>query len=430
LSSAPVVATSSPEGEAGAPIGALSGLEPRGGREVACWAGESEAMMAKFSERMVPEVVQVFWEAIARGAFITDAAAEVGTYRVRGARWLRAEGGIRPRRGRDLKGRCLTFGEREQIAVARAGGESMRSIARRLGRSPSTISRELSRNAGRGGRPYLARTAHALAYERASRPQPAKLAVNRVLRREVEQDLGRRYSPEQIVGRLRRQFPDDPEMRVSAETIYQSLYLQSRGALRRDLARGLRTGRALRRPRRQPHQRRNRIADMINISERPAEAEDRAVPGHWEGDLILGKNNLSAIGTLVERTTGYTMLVHLPNGYKAEQVRDALTQKIQTIPEILRASLSWDQGPEMRDWQQVSVAADIDIYFCDPHSPWQRATNENTNGLLRQYFPKGTDLTVHSAMDLDWVATELNDRPRKRLGFAKPIEEIGPLLLR
>jgi IS30 family transposase len=219
-------------------------------------------------------------------------------------------------------------------------------------------------------------------------------------------------------------------MRVSAETIYQSLYVQSRGALRRDLTKCLRTGRALRRPRRRPGQRRNQIPDMINIAERPAEADDRAVPGHWEGDLILGKNNLSAIGTLVERTTGYTMLVHLPDGSKPKQVRDALTEKIQTIPEILRASLTWDQGIEMRDWKQVSVAADIDIYFCDPHSPWQRGTSENTNGLLRQYFPKGTDLTVHSAGDLDWVATELKDRPRKRLGFAKPIEEIGPLLLR
>ena len=169
---------------------------------------------------------------------------------------------------------------------------------------------------------------------------------------------------------------------------------------------------------------------MINISERPAEADDRAVPGHWEGDLIIGKNNATAIGTLVERTTGYTMLMHLPDGYKPEQVRDALASKIQTIPEILRASLTWDQGPEMRDWKQVSVAADIDIYFCDPHAPWQRAANENTNGLLRQYFPKGTDLSIHSPVDLDWVATELNDRPRKRLGFAKPIEEIGPLLLR
>jgi IS30 family transposase len=246
----------------------------------------------------------------------------------------------------------------------------------------------------------------------------------------VEEDLGRRYSPEQIVGRLRRHFPDDPQMRVSTETIYQALYVQSRGALRRELTKCLRTGRALRRPSRQAGKRRNQIPDMINIVERPAEADDRAVAGHWEGDLILGKNNLSAIGTLVERTTGYTMLVHLPDGYKAEQVRDALISKIKTLPAILRASLTWDQGIEMHEWQQVSVAADIDIYFCDPHSPWQRGTSENTNGLLRQYFPKGTDLSVHSAIDLDWVATELNDRPRKRLGFAKPIEEIGPLLLR
>jgi IS30 family transposase len=251
-----------------------------------------------------------------------------------------------------------------------------------------------------------------------------------ILRRKVENDLQKHYSPEQIVGRLRQEFPHDQEMRVSHEKIYQSLYVQSRGALRRDLTKCLRTGRALRRPCRQAGKRRNRIPDMINIAERPAEAEDRAVPGHWEGDLIIGKNNQSAIGTLVERTTGYTMLVHLPDGYKPEQVRDALAAKIQTIPDILRASLTWDQGIEMREWQQVSVAADIDIYFCDPHAPWQRATSENTNGLLRQYFPKGTDLSVHSAMDLEWVATELNDRPRKRLGFMKPIEQIGPLLLR
>ena len=384
--------------------------------------------MARFSDRMVPEVVQVFWAAIARGEFVTAAAAEAGTYREKGTRWLIAENGIRPRRGRDLKGRCLTFAEREEIAVGRAGGESMRAIAGRLGRSPSTISRELARNAGRAG--YRATAAHALAYQRASRPKPAKLHTNLKLRRQVEEDLCRRYSPEQIVGRLRRLFPDDPEMRVSPETIYQSLYVQSRGALRRDLTTCLRTGRALRRPGRQAGKRRNQIPDMINITARPAEADDRAVPGHWEGDLIIGKNNRTAIGTLVERTTGYTMLVHLPDGYKPEQVRDALTEKIKTIPEILRASLTWDQGIEMRDWQQVSVAADIDVYFCDPHAPWQRATCENTNGLLRQYFPKGTDLSVHSALDLEWVATELNDRPRKRLSFAKPIEEIGPLLLR
>jgi IS30 family transposase len=385
--------------------------------------------MARFSDRMVPEVVQVFWAAIARGEFVTAAAAEAGTYREKGTRWLIAENGIRPRRGRDLKGRCLTFAEREEIAVGRAGGESMRAIAGRLGRSPSTISRELARNTGRAGG-YRATAAHVLAYQRAGRPKPAKLQTNLKLRRQVEEDLCRRYSPEQIVGRLRRLFPDDPEMRVSPETIYQSLYVQSRGALRRDLTKCLRTGRALRRPGRQANKRRNQMPDMINITERPAEADDRAVPGHWEGDLIIGKNNRTAIGTLVERTTGYTMLVHLPDGYKPEQVRDALTEKIRTIPDILRASLTWDQGIEMRDWQQVSVAADIDVYFCDPHAPWQRATCENTNGLLRQYFPKGTDLSVHSALDLEWVATELNDRPRKRLGFAKPIEEIGPLLLR
>jgi transposase, IS30 family len=386
--------------------------------------------MARFSDRMVTEVVQRFWAAMQRGEFITDAAAEAGTYRKKGARWLVAAGGVRPRRGRDLKGRCLTFSEREEIALGRAGGESMRAIAARLGRSPSTISRELARNAGCAGQSYRATTAHALAYERAGRPKPSKLATNLALRKKVEEDLQRRYSPEQIAGRLRRQFPDDAQMRVSTETIYQSLYVQSRGALRRDLVRCLRSGRALRRPCRRAGQRKNRIPDMINISQRPAEAADRAVPGHWEGDLIIGKANASAIGTLVERTTGYTMLVHLPDGYKPEQVRDALAAKIQTLPAILRASLTWDQGPEMRDWKHVSVAADIDIYFCDPHAPWQRATNENTNGLLRQYFPKGSDLALHSAIDLDWVATELNDRPRKRLGFSKPIEEIGPLLLR
>ena len=390
-------------------------------------------MAVRFSERMVSEMVQTFWAALQRGEFVGDAAAEAGTYRKKGTRWLAAAGGVRPRRGRDLKGRCLTFAEREEIALARAGGESMRAIAARLGRSPSTISRELRRNVSPVGSPacsYRARTAHALAYERAGRPKPSKLATNLALRHRVQEDLHKRYSPEQIAGRLRAQFPDSPEMRVSAETIYQSLYVQARGALRRDLTRYLRTGRALRRPCRQRGQRKNRIPDMINITQRPAQADDRAVPGHWEGDLIIGKRNLTAIGTLVERTTGYTMLVHLPDGYRPEQVRDALAEKIKSIPDVLRSSLTWDQGPEMRDWKHVSVDADIEIYFCDPHAPWQRGTNENTNGLLRQYFPKGTDLSLHSAADLDWVATELNDRPRKRLGFAKPIEEIGPLLLR
>jgi len=378
---------------------------------------------------MVAEVFQTFWAAMARGEFITGAAAEAGTYREKGRRWLRESGGVRPRRGRDLLGRCLTFAEREEIAIARARGHGIRQIAHGLGRSPSTISRELARNVV-GAKGYRATTAHALAYDRASRPKAAKLATNLVLRAKVEKDLEKKYSPEQITGRLRVEFPDDPEMRVSPETIYQSLYVQSRGALRRDLAVCLRTGRALRRPSRKVGQRKNRIPNMINIAQRPPEVEDRAVPGNWEGDLIIGKQNQTAIGTLVERTTGYVMLLHLPDGYKPEQVRDVLAAKIKTLPDSLRLSLTWDQGPEMRDWKHVSIDAGIDIYFCDPHSPWQRGTNENTNGLLRQYFPKGTDLGVHSSDDLEWVAQELNDRPRKRLAFKKPIELIGDLLLR
>ena len=386
--------------------------------------------MARFTDRMVPEQVQPFWAALQRGEFINDAAAEVGTYRKKGTRWVAAAGGVRPRRGRGLQGRYLSFAEREEIALARARGESMRCIARRLGRSPATVSRELRRNADRRGGEYRATTAHALAYERAGRPKPAKLAYNLALRAKVQQYLAQRYSPEQIAGRLRVEFPDDPEMRVSPETIYQALYVQSRGALRRDLAKCLRTGRALRQPGRKAGQRKNRIPDMINISQRPAEARDRAVPGHWEGDLLIGKRNATAIATLVERATGYAMLVSLPEGYKPEQVAPALAKKVQTLPDALRRTLTWDQGPEMRDWKQVHIASGIEVYFCDPHAPWQRATNENTNGLLRQYFPKSSDLSAHSADDLDWVAAELNDRPRKRLGFKKPIEQIGPLLLR
>ena len=382
----------------------------------------------RFAWLMVPEVYQRFWAAMARSEFITDAAVEAGTYRKQGTRWLFAAGGVRPHRGRHLKGRCLTFAEREEIALGRARGDTVRSIAVAIGRSPSTVSRELARNCDASGR-YRATTAHARAYDRASRPKPAKLVVNPVLRARVEADLAKKYSPEQITGRLKVDYPDRAEMQVSPETIYQALYVQSRGALKRDLTRYLRTGRGMRKPCRKPGQRKNRIPDMINVSERPAEADDRAVPGHWEGDLIIGRANLSAIGTLVERTTGYTMLLHLPRGYTPELVRDALAAKIKTLPASLRGSLTWDQGTEMRDWKHVRVDADIDIYFCDPHAPWQRGTNENTNGLLRQYFPKGSDLSVHSAADLDWVAAELNDRPRKRLGFARPIEQIGPLLL-
>jgi IS30 family transposase len=248
------------------------------------------------------------------------------------------------------------------------------------------------------------------------------------LREIVEQLLERRYSPEQIAGRLRVKFPADPEMWVSTETIYQSLYVTSRGALRRELTACLRTGRKLRHPGRTASAH-NGPRDMINIAERPQEADDRALRGHWEGDLMIGKANKTAIGTLVERSTGYVLLVHLPDGYKPEQVAPALAAKIQTLPETLRRSLTWDQGAEMRDWKQVRIATGIEIYFCDPHSPWQRGTNENTNGLLRQYFPKGTDLATVTAHQLDRVADELNDRPRKRLGFYKPTERLTELLL-
>jgi transposase, IS30 family len=381
-----------------------------------------------FSSRMVSEVVQPFWAALQRGEFITGAAEGVGSYRVQGRRWILAAGGVRPRRGRDLHGRYLSFSEREEIALARAAGESVRSVARRLSRSPSTVSRELLRNADPHGC-YRATSAHARAWARACRPKPAKLAVNLRLREIVQRDLERKYSPEQIAGRLRIRFPDDPEMWVSTETIYQSLYVSSRGALRRELTRCLRTGRALRKPGPRAGAR-NRPPDMITIAQRPQEADDRAVPGHWEGDLLIGKGNRSAIGTLVERTTGYAMLVALPDGYKPERVAPALAAKIKTLPDSLRRSLTWDQGPEMRDWKQIRIDAGIEIYFADPHAPWQRGSNENTNGLLRQYFPKGTDLSVLTEVELDRVADELNDRPRKRLAFYKPSERIADLLLR
>jgi transposase, IS30 family len=385
--------------------------------------------MVRFSNAQVAEAIQPFWAALQRGEFISDAALEAGTYRKQGTRWVAACGGVRPRRGRDLKGRCLSFSEREEIALGRARCETIRVIARRLGRAPSTVSRELRRNADRRGGGYRATTAHALAYERASRPKPAKLQTKLALRELVQDDLRRRFSPEQIAGRLRRRFPDDPEMWVSTETIYQSLYVQSRGALRRELTRYLRTGRQLRKPGRQTGQRKNRIPDMVNVAERPPEADDRRVPGHWEGDLLIGKRNQTAIATLVERASGFAMLVGLPDGYKPEHVAPALARKVQTLPEALRRSLTWDQGPEMRDWKHVHVAADIDVFFCDPHAPWQRGSNENTNGLLRQYFPKGFDFSTVTEVELDAVADELNQRPRKRLEFANPTERLSELLL-
>jgi transposase, IS30 family len=374
----------------------------------------------------------------------------------------------------------LSFAEREEIAILHAQRVGVRAIARHLGRAPSTISRELRRNAStRTYRlEYRASTAQWHAERRASRPKVAKLALNDQLREYVQdrlagaitrpdgelvagpevQWIGRRHgrrqdrrwarswSPEQIANRLSIDFPHDESMRISHEAIYQALYVQGRGALRRELVACLRTGRALRVPRARTRDRGKKfVTPEVMISERPAEADDRAVPGHWEGDLILGLGS-SAIGTLVERTTRFMMLLHLPRmrghgevpsvkngpalaGHGAEAVRDAIAASITTLPEQLRRSLTWDQGAEMAQHAQLRLDSGLAIYFCDPHSPWQRATNENTNGLLRQYFPKGTDLSKHPRGDLDAVAAALNSRPRKTLGWKTPAEVLNEQLL-
>jgi IS30 family transposase len=327
-------------------------------------------------------------------------------------------------------GRYLSMPEREEVAVLR-GHVSIREIARRLGRSPATISRELRRNSACGSpKRYRATVAQAEADRRARRPKNARLATQPRLRDYVQDKLScaEHWSPEQIARRIRVDFPDDEQMRISHEAIYQALYVQGRGALRRELATCLRTGRALRKPRRREDRRRERIKDKVMISERPAEVEDRAVPGHWEGDLIIGKDSGSAIGTLVERSTRFTMLLHLPGDHGAATVRDAITHTIATLPEQLRRSLTWDQGIELAEHTQLSVQADLPVYFCDPHSPWQRGSNENTNGLLRQYFPKGTDLSLHSPEDLARVAAGLNGRPRKTLDWKTPAEALAELL--
>ncbi|RSN63623.1 IS30 family transposase [Amycolatopsis sp. WAC 04182] len=326
-------------------------------------------------------------------------------------------------------GRYLSLAEREEIMILWAQEVPRAEIARRLGRDRSTIGRELDRNST--GQGYRASSAQQLSELRAKRPKPAKLAVDPVLRDRVQADLRARWSPEQITARLVRDFPDQPRMHVSHETIYQAIYVQGRGVLRRELAQCLRTGRVIRRPHRMPDGRRTRqgkIAGMVPISECPAEAADRAIPGHWEGDLIMGKDNRSAIGTLVERSTRFCLLLHLPGGKDAATVADEMIKTIQRLPAELRRSLAWDQGTEMAQHAQITLATDLDIYFCDPHSPWQRGSNENTNGLLRQYFPKGTDLATHSREDLARVAAELNGRPRKTLDWDTPAERLNKLL--
>jgi IS30 family transposase len=419
-----------------------------------------------------------FWETIARGASSEDAAVEAGVSQAVGSRWFRQAGGMPPMTLAPLSGRYLSFAEREEISILRAQQLGVRKIARRVGRSPSTISRELRRNASTRSHSvaYRATTAQWHAERRASRPKVAKLAANKALRDYVQDRLagvittpagelvrgpevrfiGRRHgrradrrwarswSPEQISNRLPFDFPDDETMRVSHEAIYQALYVQGRGALKRELVACLRTGRALRVPRARTHGRGKKfVTPEIMISERPAEAADRAVPGHWEGDLIVGLGS-SAIGTLVERATRFTMLLHLPPmeghggprakngpalaGHGAEAVRDAIASTITTLPGQLRRSLTWDQGAEMAQHAQLRIGTGLEIYFCDPHSPWQRGTNENTNGLLRQYFPKGTDLSQHSPDDLAAVAAALNGRPRKTLGWKTPAEALDEFL--
>ena len=424
-----------------------------------------------------------FWTGIAQGLTGEAAAVSAGGSPAVGARWFRGSGGMPPthlsKSSKPLSGRYLSIAEREETAILRARGHGVRKIAREIRRSASTISRELRRNAAtRGGRlDYRATTAQWHADRSARRPKSAKLATNEALRRYVEDRLagtvtapngaavqgpdvtwkarrtGRRqhrrwsaaWSPEQIARRLRLDFPDDEAMRISHEAIYQALYVQGRGALRRELTACLRTGRALRVPRSRSRGRGKSFVDPeIMISQRPKEVAGRAVPGHWEGDLIIGLGS-SAIGTLVERTTRFTMLLHLPRlaghgciprkkngpalaGHGAQAVRDAITRTIITLPDQLRRPLTWDQGAKMAQHVNLRIDTGLPIYFCDPRSPWQRGTNENTNGLLRQYFPKGTDLSVHSSNGLAAVALSLNARPRKTLGWKTPAEALEQLL--
>lgn len=427
------------------------------------------------------EVERAFWMKIAEGMTSGTAAVACGVSPVVGARWFRERGGMPSIQLTPPSDRYLSFTEREEIALLNAQAVGVREIARRLGRDPSTVSRELRRNAAtRGGRlDYRASIAQWKAELAARRPKTPKLVADERLRGYVQDRLsgdvrrpdggqvtgpttprwkGRNkprrqdrrwataWSPEQIAGRLRTDFPDDDSMRISHEAIYQALYIQGRGALKRELVGCLRTGRALRVPRARSRRRASgHVTPEVMISQRPAEAEDRAVPGHWEGDLIIGTGK-SAIGTLVERTTRFTMLLHLPRmegfgtkprvkngpalaGLGAEAVRDAIASTITTLPEQLRRSLTWDRGKELAQHARLRVDTGLEIYFADPHSPWQRGTNENTNGLLRQYFPKGTDLSRWQADDLEAVALALNSRPRKTLGWKTPAEAFNEHLL-
>ena len=367
------------------------------------------------------------WEVRSKGLSDAEVARRLGLPRKRVSRYLLSCGGIRPRRARRRAPGALTLADREEISRGIARRDSYRKIGREIGRPHTTISREIARCGGR--RRYRAHFAEQEAFSRARRPKPTKLERCPELRRAVTELLCDDLSPEQISGRLRRAHPDNEQMQISHETIYRSLYVQSKGTLKRELTAHLRSGRQKRRAKGASRrgQGRGKLTEMVMISERPPEVEDRAVPGHWEGDLLMGTQT-NAIATLVERQSRYCQLVALPSGFRAEPVREALSQSIQTLPGQLWASLTWDQGHEMAQHKRFTVDSGVEVYFCDPASPWQRGTNENTNGLLRQYFPKGKSLAAVTQADLDEIAAKLNRRPRKTLEFMTPAEKLNELL--
>ncbi len=378
--------------------------------------------MARRRQRITPEKRrEVIWLA-AQGASYRRIVDELDVSSGSVGLVLVPLGGASRKETWETVGRGLTLEERIEIHTGLEKSQSLRAIARRIKRHPATVSREVKRNGGPHS--YRPMEAQRRARDNQRRPKITKLAANSKLCGRVVDDLRRLWSPEQIAACLAEEFGDDDSMRISHETIYKTLYLQGRGELRRELAACLRTGRARRVKQGRVHSG-SQIADMVMISERPAEAQDRAVPGHWEGDLLVGKRAKSAIGTLVERSTRFVMLFPLPNGRSAEQVRQALTETMQTLPAALRRSLTWDQGREMAEHVRFRIDSGLEVFFCDPHSPWQRGSNENTNGLLRQYFPKGIDLSGVSVEDLETAADGLNGRPRKTLGWRTPAEKLS-----
>ena len=377
------------------------------------------------------EVLRLFWQCRSGGLSTEAAADAVGMSETAGKREIRKHGGVNPL-VTVPSGRYLSFEEREQIMLMSAQGLGVRPIARAVGRDPSTISRELKRNQRSGGqRPYLATVGQARADLQSARPKKHKLIENLVLADYVAGMMTsrERLSPEQVSARLRIDFPDDVSMRVSPETIYNGIYLQGRGGLRKGLDLYLRSRRTYRRPSNQAEARRKRVPEELLIGNRPEEIEDRLVPGHWEGDLIIGKEGKSAIGTLVERTSRFVMLLHLPNGHTAQDVAQAIQDTLPALPEQLRKSITWDQGSEMVGaHERVKIDTGANVYFADPHSPWQRGSNENTNGLLRQYFPKSIDLNQFSIEDLDYAAAGLNGRLRKTLDWKTPAQTLEKIL--